>query len=144
MRRNDHDVTDKIRTTDLQQVSAEVLRLYHGLYNGTPSGAIERGFADIGRLYLGQHPEYKPCDTEYHDIQHVLDVTLAMARLMDAYERQRNGGARLEHEVFTAGGPGALFPQFGLLRPPPDPPAPPRGPYTATHRFSGPAVPRAF
>ncbi len=44
MRRNDHDVTDKVRTTDLQQVSAEVLRLYHGLYNGTPSGAIERGF----------------------------------------------------------------------------------------------------
>ena len=103
MRRNDHDVTDKIRTTDLQQVSAEVLRLYHGLYEGTrsrgegthsrvsgaSSASIERGFADIGRLYLGQHPDYKPCDTEYHDIQHVLDVTLAMARLMDGYERSR-------------------------------------------------------
>ena len=36
MRRNDHDVTDRIRTTDLKQVSAEVLRLYRGLYNGTP------------------------------------------------------------------------------------------------------------
>ena len=34
MRRNDHDVTDRIRTTDLKQVSAEVLRLYRGLYNG--------------------------------------------------------------------------------------------------------------
>ena len=84
MRRNDHDVTDRVRTTDLQQVSAEVMRLYEGLYNGTPSGAIKRGFADIGRLYAGEHPDYKPCDTEYHDIQHVLDVTLAMARLMDS------------------------------------------------------------
>ena len=90
MRRNDHDVTDKIRTTDLKQVAGEVQRLYQGLYDGTrpriegtPSGAMERAFGDIGRLYLGEHPEYRPCDTEYHDIQHVLDVTLAMARLMD-------------------------------------------------------------
>ena len=89
MRRNDHDVTDRIRTTDLKQVSAEVLRLYRGLYNGTPAHAIGRAFGDLGRLYSGEHPDYLPCDTEYHDIQHVLDVTLAMARLMDGYERSR-------------------------------------------------------
>jgi hypothetical protein len=123
MRRNDHDVTDKIRTTDLQQVSAEVLRLYHGLYEGTrsrvggtPSGAIERGFADIGRLYLGQHPDYKPCDTEYHDIQHVLDVTLAMSRLMDGYERSRNGSPPLPSACFSLGVVTALFHDFGYLR----------------------------
>jgi len=89
MRRNDYDVTDKVRTTDLQQVSGEVMRLYRGLYNGTPSGALDHAFRDIGRLYEGRHPDYLPCDTEYHDIQHVLDVTLAMARLMDGYERSR-------------------------------------------------------
>ena len=89
MRRNDYDVTDRIRTTDLKQVVGEVLRVYRGLYNGTPSHAIEHAFDDIGRLYGGKHPEYKPCDTEYHDIQHILDVTLAMARLMDGYERSR-------------------------------------------------------
>lgn len=116
MRRNDHDVTDKIRTTDLQQVSAEVLRLYHGLYNGTPSASIERGFADIDRLYQGQHPEYKPCDTEYHDIQHVLDVTLAMARLMDGYERSRNGSPALPSACFSLGVVTALFHDFGYLR----------------------------
>jgi hypothetical protein len=123
MRRNEYDVTDRIRTTDLAQVAGEVLRLYHGLYNGTHSrvggtaaGAIERAFGDMGRLYLGQHPQYLPCDTEYHDIQHVLDVTLAMARLMDGYERSRNGSPALPAACFALGVTTALFHDFGYLR----------------------------
>ncbi len=116
MRRNDYDVTNRIRTTDLQQVSAEVLRLYRGLYNGAPSLSIQRGFADIGRLYSGEHPDFRPCDTEYHDIQHVLDVTLAMARLMDGYERNRNGYPALPPAGFSLGVVSALFHDFGYLR----------------------------
>jgi len=116
MRRNDYDVTDKIRTTDLKQVAGEVMRVYRGLYNGTPSEAIQCAFEDIGRLYVGKHAEYKPCDTEYHDIQHVLDVTLAMARLMDGYERSRNGSAPLPAACFSLGVVTALFHDFGYLR----------------------------
>ncbi len=37
MRRSDHDVTNTVRTTDLQQVAEAVLRVYRGLYEGTPS-----------------------------------------------------------------------------------------------------------
>jgi hypothetical protein len=118
MRRNDHDVTNRIRTTDLKQVSAEVLRLHKGLYNGTPATAINRAFRDIGRLYRGEHPDYHACDTEYHDIQHVLDVTLAMARLMDGYERSRNGASQpaLPAAGFALGVTTALFHDFGYLR----------------------------
>lgn len=116
MRRNDHDVTDKVRTTDLKQVSAEVMRLYRGLYNGTPSGALDHAFKDIGRLYEGRHPDYLPCDTEYHDIQHVLDVTLAMARLMDGYERSRKNLPALPAACFSLGVITALFHDFGYLR----------------------------
>jgi hypothetical protein len=130
MRRNEYDVTDSIRTTDLKQVSAEVMRLYHGLYNGTrsrvagtPAGAIDKAFTDIGRLYDGKHPDYLPCDTEYHDIQHVLDVTLAMARLMDGYERSRKvtrsragDSPALPAACFSLGVVTALFHDFGYLR----------------------------
>ena len=116
MRRNDHDVTDKIRTTDLKQVAAEVLRLYRGLYDGTSADALESAFAEIRKLYFGEHPEYRPCDTEYHDIQHVLDVTLAMARLMDGYERSRNGSPALPAACFALGVITALFHDFGYLR----------------------------
>ncbi len=116
MRRNDFDVTDRIRTTDAREVGAEVLRLFRGLYDGLPAGTLERGFRDLARLYEGRHPEYHACDTEYHDIQHVLDVTLAMARLMDGYERSRKGSAALSPALFILGVLTALFHDFGYLR----------------------------
>jgi hypothetical protein len=117
MRRNDYDVTDSVRTTDPQAVATEVLRIYRGLYNGTPVPELERAFPDHAALYGGRHPDYLPCDTEYHDIQHVLDVTLAMARLMDGYQRSRRPGeAELPRDVFVIGTLAALFHDFGYLR----------------------------
>jgi hypothetical protein len=126
MRRSDHDVTNSIRTTDLQQVAGEVQRVYRRLYDGTDdsaSGAIAHAFDDLGRLYSGEHPEYQPCDTAYHDVQHVLDVTLAMARLMDGYERSRKAtrsrvgdSPALPAPCFSLGVVTALFHDFGYLR----------------------------
>src|SRR3954463_5361911 len=117
MRRNDYDVTDSIRTTDPEAVANEVVRIYRGLYNGTPVPELERAFPDHASLYLGRHPEYLPCDTEYHDIQHVLDVTLAMARLMHGYERGRQPDEEpIERELFIVGALAALFHDFGYLR----------------------------
>jgi hypothetical protein len=117
MRRNDYDVTDSIRTTDPDAVSAEVVRIYRTLYHGAPVIEVERGFRDAAALYRGKHPEYHACDTEYHDIQHVLDVTLAMARLMDGYARSRKPHEpELTREVFVVGILAALFHDFGYLR----------------------------
>jgi len=121
MRRSDHDVTNTIRTTDLEQVAGEVLRLYQGLYGATetdpmPANAIARAFEDLERMYAGEDPDYQPCDTAYHDIQHVLDVTLAMARLMDGYERRRNDAPALPAACFALGVVTALFHDFGYLR----------------------------
>ena len=117
MRRNDHDVTNRILTTDPAIVKAEIQRLYKGLYDGAPPKAIERAFTDIEKLYRGEHLEYYACDTVYHDLQHVLEVTLAMARLMDGYERsRRNGTPRLPPELFMLGVLAALFHDFGYLR----------------------------
>jgi hypothetical protein len=116
MRRSDHDVTDSIRTTDPAAVGAEVVRIFNGLYSKAPAQPLQRAFADAAALYRGEHPDYHPCDTEYHDIQHVLDVTLAMARLLDGYERRRTGEAPLEPEIFTVGILAALFHDFGYLR----------------------------
>jgi hypothetical protein len=136
MRRSDHDVTNTIRTTDLRQVAGEVMRVYRSLYEGaadsdTPAEAIEQAFEDLGRLYAGEHPDYQPCDTEYHDIQHVLDVTLAMTRLMDGYQRSRvatrsrvgevtrsrvGGSPALPAACFALGVVIALFHDFGYLR----------------------------
>ncbi len=123
MRRSDHDVTNTIRTTDQKQVSGEVLRVFRGLYGKAPATAIEHAFRDLAKVYSGEHPEYLPCDTEYHDIQHVLDVTLAMSRLMDGYERSRQetrprvgDSPALPAACFSLGVVTALFHDFGYLR----------------------------
>lgn len=115
--RNDHDVTNSVRTTDPAAVAAEVIRLYRGLFPHASPQPFERAFTDLGRAYDGGDLSYWPCDTEYHDIQHVLDVTLAMARLMDGYARGlTNGHERLQPELFVAGALAALFHDFGYLR----------------------------
>lgn len=117
MRRNDFDVTDTIRTTDADAVRTELLRLFRDLYQGAGTDALERVFGDVVRMYAGEHPDWLPCDTEYHDIQHVFDVTLAMARLMDGYERGRvNGAPPLDAEHFSVGLATALLHDHGYLR----------------------------
>jgi hypothetical protein len=116
MRRSDHDVSNLVQTTDAAAVGAEVLRLHRGLYDGTSAKVIEDAFADLALLYRGGHTDYLPCDTAYHDIQHVLDVTLAMARLMDGYERSRNGSPQLDAACFALGVVTALYHDFGYLR----------------------------
>ncbi len=116
MRRSDFDITDKIRTTDPIEVGDEVRRLFLGLYPDGKFHPIARAFKDLSLLYHGKHPDYHPCDTGYHDIQHVLDVTLTMARLLDGYERSRKKQAKLPQVYFSVGVITALFHDFGYLR----------------------------
>src|SRR3970040_244680 len=103
MRRNDHDVTDRVRTTHAAAVSAEVLGLFHGLYPRAAGGPIRRAFDHVLRLYHGRHPAFHACDTQFHDTQHMLEGTLAMAQLMDGYERRRAGSASLSPTLFRHG-----------------------------------------
>ena len=116
MRRSDYDVTDSIRTTGSAEVGAEVGEIFQRTYPSVSATPIKRAFDDLAGLYSGKDANHHPCDTEYHDIQHVLDVTLAMARLMDGYERHRNGHAPLSAEHFQVGIVTALFHDIGYLR----------------------------
>ena len=116
MRRNDHDVSNRIRTTDASAVGMEVLRLFRNLYPEASTGPIRRAFDHTLRLYGGAHPAYHGCDTLFHDVQHVLDVTLAMARLMDGYERGRATRERLSSRLYSVGIICALMHDVGYLR----------------------------
>jgi hypothetical protein len=77
---------------------------------------MDRAFRDLAALYKGQYPGYHACDTAYHDVQHVLDVTLAMARLFDGYERSRAGLEPLDASMFRLGVIAALFHDCGYVR----------------------------
>ena len=102
-RRSEFDVTNRINTTDPVCVKLELTRIYSALYSRKRASALEQAFDDVVRLYRGEYPGYRACDTQYHDLQHVLEVTLAMARLLDGYERTRGDGPHIDRELFQLG-----------------------------------------
>jgi hypothetical protein len=115
-RGNEYDVSCLVNTTEPAVVNAEVNRIFHELYPTASTAAIDRAFRELTALYRGDHPGYRACDTAYHDIQHVLDVTLAMARLIDGYERGRVGLEPLDEATFRLGVITALFHDCGYIR----------------------------
>ena len=115
-RRNEFDVTNQVKTTDAGAVCNEILRIYQELYLDPSPEVLTRAFADLTRLYQGKYPGYVGCDTLYHDTQHVLDVTLAMARLMNGYERTSHGTEQFGERLFRLGIITALFHDCGYIR----------------------------
>jgi hypothetical protein len=112
-RRNDYDVTNSVRTTDVAAVATEIRNIYVDLFRKSGISNFEQPFIDFERLYNGEFPGYRACDTGYHDVQHVLDVTLAMARLLDGYKRV--GRESLSERWFRLGVVLALYHDSGYI-----------------------------
>ena len=115
-RGNEYDVSCRVNTTDSALVNSEVNRIFLELYPKAAPAQIDRAFRDLTTMYRGDRPGYHACDTAYHDIQHVLEVTLAMARLIDGYERARMGLEPLDAAMFRLGVITALFHDCGYIR----------------------------
>jgi hypothetical protein len=116
IRRNSFDVSNTVDTTDHRSVNREVNRILLELFPQADTRQLDRCFSDVVRLYRGDDPAYRACDTAYHDIQHVLEVALAMARLMDGYERSQRIEASIGSRLFVFGVVVALFHDVGYLR----------------------------
>ena len=135
---NEYDVTRNVRTTDPVAVNREVERIFLGLYSESSTQRLGQAFADVTHLFRGEYPGYRACDTAYHNIQHTLDVTLAMARLIDGYERARTKGMESFSAVMTPSwNKPALCHDIGYLREERDTQAQNGAEYTLTHVSRG-------
>ena len=137
VRRNDFDVTNRIQTTDQSIVEREIARLFRLLYPGAEHTLMDRAFTDFAVLYSGEYAGYQASDTRFHDVQNVMEVTLAIARLMDGYERSRRDSPPLGARLFQLGILLALFHDIGYLRKTSDVTAPNGAFYTASHVSRG-------
>lgn len=135
-RGNDFDVSSKFNTTDPKAVKDEIDRIYLALYPSAPTALLDIAFSDFTRLYRGEYPGYHACDTAYHDMQHVLEVTLATARLIDGYERTP-GTERFGDALFRLGVITALFHDVGYVRARNDRTSKNGAEYTRTHVSRG-------
>lgn len=115
-RRSDYDVTNLIRVSDPAAVGAAVVGLYGELYPRQSPKVIETAFSDFTRLYRGEDPRFHGCETAYHDTQHSLDVTLALIRHIDGYERASRPSERLGARRAAVGVITALYHDVGYLR----------------------------
>ena len=115
-RRNDYDVTNTVQVSDPVSVRNAVHELFADTFPGMSFDKLWLAFYDFERLFTGRYPGYKGCDTTYHDMQHTLDMTLALARLVSGYERSveppdRLGAARAQMAIITS-----LFHDSGYIR----------------------------
>lgn len=114
-RRNAYDVTNSVDTTDPGKVAETVRDIYQELYQKDAPSNLEQAFTDLGLLYDGKYPGFHECETDYHNLQHVLDVTLAMARLLHGCVRS-TGGDTIDERLFRFGVITALFHDCGYIR----------------------------
>jgi hypothetical protein len=115
-RRNDYDVTNTIQVSSPAAVRNAVQDIFAVAFPSMPFDKLWLAFYDFERLFTGRYPGYKGCDTTYHDMQHTLDMTLALARLVAGYEASvepadRLGAARAQMAVVTS-----LFHDSGYIR----------------------------
>jgi len=115
-RRSDYDVTNTVQVSSVAAVRRAAEELYSRTWPGGPIDKLGTAFTDFERLFNGQFPGYLGCDTVYHDVQHTLDDTLAMARLLVGYERSHAGEQRLGAERALLGLVVALFHDAGYIR----------------------------
>jgi hypothetical protein len=115
-RLNDYDVTGTVQVSSPAAVRDAVEDLCHGTWQDFPFEPVTRAFDQFERMFAGEVPGYYGVDTVYHDRQHTLDVTLALARLMAGHDRATDPAGRLGAERAAAGLIIGLFHDVGYLR----------------------------
>jgi len=115
-RRNDYDVTNQVQVSSPSAVRNAVRQIYGDLYPANSFDPVWLAFHDFERAFTGEDPEYFGIETPYHDIQHTLDMTLALARLLSGYEASVEAGDRLGPDRVSLGLIAALFHDSGYLR----------------------------
>ena len=110
------DVSNTVDVSDPASVADAVGNILGNRYKEFDFSPIAVLVKDFTRLYQGSFPGFRACDIKYHDMQHVLDVTLAMARLLDGHDHSHAPEERLGPQLALAGIAAALFHDSGYIR----------------------------
>ncbi|VAW63415.1 hypothetical protein MNBD_GAMMA10-2176, partial [hydrothermal vent metagenome] len=115
-RHSQYDVSNTIDVSDTQAVCDAVCDIFHSCYPAADDSNVLRAFEDFNNLFEGHYQGFNACDTYYHDKQHTLDMTLAVMRLVDGYERQATTQDRFGAKLSSLAIITALFHDSGYIR----------------------------
>ena len=85
-------------------------------FPGESFDRVATSFEEFDKLFTGRMPGYHGVDTVYHDRQHSLDMTLAMARLLVGHERTVESRMRFGAERSVMALVTSLFHDAGYIR----------------------------
>jgi hypothetical protein len=115
-RRNDYDVTNSVQVSSTAAVKEAVRELFAAAWPGESFDRVAVAFEEFERLFSGRMPGYHGVDTIYHDRQHSLDMTLAMARLLVGFEGSAEAAMRVGAERAVMALVTSLFHDAGYIR----------------------------
>ena len=75
-------VSDRVSQVSPQSALDEARTIGLMLFPDMDLETVERVFGDVAKLFAGQWPGYKACNTEYHDLKHTTDALLSISRLI--------------------------------------------------------------
>lgn len=102
-------------TVRLTDAIAETCAAGRRMFAGFSRARTERLFADVDTLFAGRHPGYQAIDVRYHDLEHTLQATLCLVRLLDG--RHATGAAPiLQSRQFECALAAALLHDSGYLK----------------------------
>jgi hypothetical protein len=104
-----------VATNDPTAVEVEVQSTYLAMFPGSDPTEISRAFGWTVECFLGNHADYQAIDARYHDLEHTLQGTLCMARLMRG--RHKAGASpQITQRLFRLGVIAILMHDTGYLK----------------------------
>jgi hypothetical protein len=82
LRSNPVTCPERISLDNPQDVMAEVKKSVVSMFGTFEFKQFDQVFSDILRLFNGNYPGYRPCNTLYHDLSHTMDCLLVTAKLI--------------------------------------------------------------
>ena len=77
-----------VDTSTHKAILEEVRRIFLYHYPARYFRAVNRTYRNVQKLYGGEIRGYKACNTDYHNLSHVLDILLTTTRLVDGYNSE--------------------------------------------------------
>jgi predicted metal-dependent HD superfamily phosphohydrolase len=104
-----------IVTHDPSAVEVEVQAAYREMFPGGDPGFVPRVFSWAIECFTGNYADYQAVDAHYHDLEHTLQGTLCLARLLRGRQRAHVQPA-LTERLFQLGLIGILLHDTGYLK----------------------------
>src|ERR1700722_18878282 len=108
-------VNQSLLTHDPAAVAMEVQLLYHNMFPGAGCLFVPQAFGWAIDCFSGYFEDYQAVDTRYHDVEHTLQGTLCMARILHG---RHQAGAKpvLTKKFFKLGLLAILLHDTGYLK----------------------------